>query len=146
MHAFWTSLVQSDRSKLFAILLIIKFSPVADYQYFSADLRKPFYKECLIYMHDFDDQWWAILYVFINTDVRKQHHSHQWCCLLLVRYLTTVWVRFSDGFGHFTIFFMNIGTPGNCFRFAVPRLDIRIKKIAYLWQDTRLQFHGAANR
>ena len=26
--------------------------------------------------HGFDDQWWATLYVFRNTDVRKQHHSH----------------------------------------------------------------------
>ena len=50
-----------DRSKLFAILLIIKFSPVPESQYFLSDLRKPFYKECLIYMHGFDESHYMFL-------------------------------------------------------------------------------------
>ena len=67
-----TPLVQCDQSTLFTVLLIIKFSPVFS-RYFT--FIKPFYEECLIYMHGFDDHWWATWYVFRNTDARKHHHT-----------------------------------------------------------------------
>ena len=47
---------KSNQTKLFAILLIIRFSSIPESQYFSSNFRKPFYKECLIYIHGFDDQ------------------------------------------------------------------------------------------
>ena len=52
MHTFLNSARgESDRSKLFAIFLIITFSPIPESQYYSSDFRKPFYKEYFIYMH-----------------------------------------------------------------------------------------------
>ena len=117
--------MQCDESKIFTVLLIIKL-PFLNLDILCSDSRKPFYKECLMYiicMVFMTNDYITTLNVFSNMDERKQHHSHLvllYFAVCLVS-LMTVWVRFSDGFSHFASF-LNIVTSGTCSRLVVPRL------------------------